>query len=195
MPCVVPRRSCIATKSSNPIQRPSSPDAPARGTENQQRFEIGEAAERQPGDAGNRRAEQQHESRLDRDLERAKRRGRRTEDQVRDVKVFVHPDRRATKMKPSASRRSASFTARDRFVMFRSRCPYRQNRGALWYLLQSRLRHAPAKAGVAQLVEQLIRNQQVRGSSPRAGSSFPHDMCVRSRAVRVNSSGINSRLE
>ena len=25
-------------------------------------------------------------------------------------------------------------------------------------------------AGVAQLVEQLIRNQQVRGSSPRAGS-------------------------
>jgi hypothetical protein len=27
-------------------------------------------------------------------------------------------------------------------------------------------------AGVAQLVEQLIRNQQVRGSSPRAGSKF-----------------------
>jgi hypothetical protein len=26
-------------------------------------------------------------------------------------------------------------------------------------------------AGVAQLVEQLIRNQQVRGSSPRAGST------------------------
>jgi hypothetical protein len=26
-------------------------------------------------------------------------------------------------------------------------------------------------AGVAQLVEQLIRNQQVRGSSPRAGSN------------------------
>jgi hypothetical protein len=29
------------------------------------------------------------------------------------------------------------------------------------------------KAGVAQLVEQLIRNQQVIGSSPIAGSSFP----------------------
>jgi hypothetical protein len=29
------------------------------------------------------------------------------------------------------------------------------------------------RAGVAQLVEQLIRNQQVRGSSPRAGSKFP----------------------
>ena len=28
-------------------------------------------------------------------------------------------------------------------------------------------------ASVAQLVEQLIRNQQVRGSSPRAGSSNP----------------------
>ena len=27
-------------------------------------------------------------------------------------------------------------------------------------------------AGVAQLVEQLIRNQQVRGSSPRAGSKI-----------------------
>jgi hypothetical protein len=26
------------------------------------------------------------------------------------------------------------------------------------------------RAGVAQLVEQLIRNQQVRGSTPRAGS-------------------------
>ena len=30
--------------------------------------------------------------------------------------------------------------------------------------------HQPA--GVAQLVEQLIRNQQVRGSSPRAGSKL-----------------------
>ena len=28
------------------------------------------------------------------------------------------------------------------------------------------------KAGVAQLVEQLIRNQQVNGSSPFAGSTF-----------------------
>ena len=31
-----------------------------------------------------------------------------------------------------------------------------------------------ASAGVAQLVEQLIRNQQVLGSSPSAGSSFPN---------------------
>jgi hypothetical protein len=31
----------------------------------------------------------------------------------------------------------------------------------------------PPGAGVAQLVEQLIRNQQVAGSSPIAGSNFP----------------------
>jgi hypothetical protein len=31
----------------------------------------------------------------------------------------------------------------------------------------------PRLAGVAQLVEQLIRNQQVIGSSPIAGSKFP----------------------
>jgi hypothetical protein len=31
----------------------------------------------------------------------------------------------------------------------------------------------PPDAGVAQLVEQLIRNQQVIGSSPIAGSSIP----------------------
>jgi hypothetical protein len=34
------------------------------------------------------------------------------------------------------------------------------------------------KAGVAQLVEQLIRNQQVIGSSPIAGSSFPRGPCT-----------------
>ena len=34
------------------------------------------------------------------------------------------------------------------------------------------VRYESSQAGVAQLVEQLIRNQQVRGSSPRAGSSF-----------------------
>ena len=32
------------------------------------------------------------------------------------------------------------------------------------------------EAGVAQLVEQLIRNQQVIGSSPIAGSSFPQQI-------------------
>jgi hypothetical protein len=34
-------------------------------------------------------------------------------------------------------------------------------------------------AGVAQLVEQLIRNQQVRGSSPRAGSKTLTNLAVR----------------
>jgi hypothetical protein len=33
-------------------------------------------------------------------------------------------------------------------------------------------------AGVAQLVEQLIRNQQVAGSSPIAGSTFPSKLAV-----------------
>ena len=37
------------------------------------------------------------------------------------------------------------------------------------------------EAGVAQLVEQLIRNQQVIGSSPIAGSNFPEEI----RAFRV----------
>jgi hypothetical protein len=32
--------------------------------------------------------------------------------------------------------------------------------------------HHSTSAGVAQLVEQLIRNQQVWGSSPHAGSTF-----------------------
>jgi hypothetical protein len=36
--------------------------------------------------------------------------------------------------------------------------------------------HPPA--GVAQLVEQLIRNQQVIGSSPIAGSRFPWSFLV-----------------
>jgi hypothetical protein len=35
------------------------------------------------------------------------------------------------------------------------------------------------EAGVAQLVEQLIRNQQVIGSSPIAGSSFPQQISRR----------------
>ena len=35
---------------------------------------------------------------------------------------------------------------------------------------------SPQQAGVAQLVEQLIRNQQVRGSSPRAGSNSYNDL-------------------
>ena len=34
-------------------------------------------------------------------------------------------------------------------------------------------------AGVAQLVEQLIRNQQVRGSNPRAGSNKIKDLWLK----------------
>jgi hypothetical protein len=33
-------------------------------------------------------------------------------------------------------------------------------------------------AGVAQLVEQLIRNQQVVGSSPTAGSKIPKKLAI-----------------
>ena len=40
----------------------------------------------------------------------------------------------------------------------------------------------PARAGVAQLVEQLIRNQQVVGSSPTAGSIRTKDLPRRSRS-------------
>jgi hypothetical protein len=36
----------------------------------------------------------------------------------------------------------------------------------------------PARAGVAQLVEQLIRNQQVIGSSPIAGSKILREINV-----------------
>ena len=36
----------------------------------------------------------------------------------------------------------------------------------------------PAQAGVAQLAEQLIRNQQVVGSSPTAGSIFSNKSVV-----------------
>jgi hypothetical protein len=41
----------------------------------------------------------------------------------------------------------------------------------------SRRRALSCLAGVAQLVEQLIRNQQVRGSSPRAGSKITSKNC------------------
>ena len=44
----------------------------------------------------------------------------------------------------------------------------------------------PHLAGVAQLVERLIRNQQVRGSSPRAGSTFLGKLSIsRTRRSRV----------
>ena len=41
-----------------------------------------------------------------------------------------------------------------------------------WGVLSRAAAAASLQAGVAQLVEQLIRNQQVIGSSPIAGSSF-----------------------
>jgi hypothetical protein len=37
----------------------------------------------------------------------------------------------------------------------------------------------PHLAGVAQLVERLIRNQQVRGSSPRAGSNISNQISIK----------------
>ena len=40
----------------------------------------------------------------------------------------------------------------------------------------SRIRAAPQQAVVAQLVEQLIRNQQITGSSPVNGSSIFNDL-------------------
>ena len=43
-------------------------------------------------------------------------------------------------------------------------------------------------AGVAQLVEQLIRNQQVVGSSPTAGSSFPKKISI---PTSLTTSGIS----
>ena len=47
--------------------------------------------------------------------------------------------------------------------------------GSEGVLLQSAVTFVPRLADVAQLVERLIRNQQVRGSSPRVGSSsFKH---------------------
>ena len=39
------------------------------------------------------------------------------------------------------------------------------------------------EAGVAQLVEQLIRNQQVVGSSPTAGSNFPQQIREKNAAT------------
>ena len=42
-----------------------------------------------------------------------------------------------------------------------------------WALVVDVTTHFPPLAGVAQLVEQLIRNQQVTSSSLVAGSSFP----------------------
>ena len=46
----------------------------------------------------------------------------------------------------------------------------------MWSLAAGRRRSRSTHrlAGVAQLVEQLIRNQQVVGSSPTAGSTFPN---------------------
>jgi hypothetical protein len=69
-------------------------------------------------------------------------------------------------------------------------------RSSLWYNSAF-----PARAGVAQLVEQLIRNQQVLGSSPSAGSRFPKEsgslfdsLAHRSRYwQRIGSSGTSLR--
>ena len=44
-------------------------------------------------------------------------------------------------------------------------------------------------AGVAQVVEQLIRNQQIGGSSPPASSSFCGDLAQQVRALRSHRRG------
>ena len=43
-------------------------------------------------------------------------------------------------------------------------------------IVESGVSRIPFRAGVAQLVEQLIRNQQVLGSSPSAGSRFSNKL-------------------
>ena len=46
----------------------------------------------------------------------------------------------------------------------------------------------PRRAGVAQLVEQLIRNQQVLGSSPSAGSKLPKKTYLFSASAKASGS-------
>jgi uncharacterized protein CbrC (UPF0167 family) len=62
----------------------------------------------------------------------------------------------------------------------------------LFSLLQSTVRsvHVPAHAGVAQLVERLIRNQQVRGSSPRAGSNSLVNQEIHSSSQKEAATGL-----
>ncbi len=50
-------------------------------------------------------------------------------------------------------------------------------------------------AGVAQLVEQLIRNQQVRGSSPRAGSKIPEQTSKYKTSVPSFSTAVDGTLK
>jgi hypothetical protein len=52
----------------------------------------------------------------------------------------------------------------------------------------------PARAGVAQLVEQLIRNQQVLGSSPSAGSRFSNLRHPSSRPIRESTTNPRQRF-
>src|ERR1041384_3061948 len=97
---------------------------------------------------------------------------------------------RETKINPSASSRRASCTARLRLVCIASGdgiligriapgfapCYNPVEAGGARYFAPPAL--LACIAGVAQLVERLIRNQQVRGSSPRAGSSFPRSIPI-----------------
>ena len=48
------------------------------------------------------------------------------------------------------------------------------------------------QAGVAQLVEQLIRNQQVLGSSPSAGSTFPKQNSTILASLRIGRVAVGS---
>jgi hypothetical protein len=94
---------------------------------------------------------------------------------VREIEVLVHPDQEGDEDEPERRRRSASLTARAFRAMSEAVLLIGPQVAFLPCYNQQSV-HVPAYAGVAQLVERLIRNQQVRGSSPRAGSNnFNYD--------------------
>src|SRR5690242_17784576 len=75
-------------------------DALTRRAEGQHRFEIGEAAERQPRNGGDSGAKDEDESGLDSDLEGAPGRWCSTKEPMRKIEVFVHPDQQGDEDKP-----------------------------------------------------------------------------------------------
>ena len=88
------RKSTCAPRCFPRLQRRDQQLAHAltRCAQNQERFEVREAAEREPGDAGDGGAEQQHEARFDGDLHRPPRCRRSAENHVREIDLLVHPD-------------------------------------------------------------------------------------------------------
>ena len=171
MPCVVSGRSRDCTKILERHPSPFIADALTRCAEDQKRFEVGQPAERQPGHAGHGRSKQQHEARFNGDFHGPPGCRRGAEEHVGEVEILVHPDQKGDKDEPECfqQKRLVDGTA----LRGMSEAVLRIGRQVAFlpcYNQQSV--HVPACAGVAQLVERLIRNQQVRGSSPRAGSSL-----------------------